>query len=85
MFVTAKRVCAKIREANIPNEKNPHGGKLTLSAGGVNVPITGHTDTIIEIANYADKALYRAKNSGKNAIFLLDRGGGEAEYEKIEF
>ena len=81
----AKRVCAKIREANIPNEKNPHGGKLTLSAGVVNVPITGHTDTIIEIANYADKALYRAKNSGKNAIFLLDRGGGEAEYEKIEF
>ena len=81
----AKRICAKIREANIPNEKNPHGGILTLSAGVVNVPITGHTDTIIEIANYADKALYRAKNSGKNAIFLLDRGAGEAEYEKIGF
>ena len=56
----------------------------------VNVPVTERTDTVIAIANYADKAVYHAKSAGKNAIFRLDRDdSGEkpktADYVKIEF
>ena len=49
------------------------------------------TDTILEIANYADKALYYAKNAGKNTIYELihgDKGAKDsvgATYNKIEF
>ncbi|MBO7377755.1 MAG: diguanylate cyclase, partial [Clostridia bacterium] len=67
----ARRICRDIRSADIPNEKNPNGGILTLSAGVINVAITEKTDTILEIANYADKALYHAKNAGRNAIYEL--------------
>ena len=84
----ARRVCRRVRGEAIPNEKNPNGGIITLSAGVVNVPITDRTDTIIEIANYADKALYRAKNSGKNAIFTLGydgRGKNGASFAAIDF
>ena len=85
-----RRICGTIRGAGIPNEKNPNGGVLTLSAGVVNVPITDRTDTILEIANYADKALYYAKNAGRNAVYQLVHGDGgakvaDAAYIKIEF
>lgn len=68
----AKRIAARIRNADIPNEKNPNGHRVTLSVGLANVPVTERTNTIIDIANYADKAVYHAKNTGKNAIYMLD-------------
>ena len=87
----ARIICKDIRIADIPNEKNPNGGRLTLSAGVINVTITDKTDTILEIANYADKALYYAKNAGRNAIYELvhSDGGtndtGSSAYIKIDF
>lgn len=86
----ARRICARIRKADIPNEKNPNGHRVTLSVGVVNVPITGHTDTILEIANYADRAVYFAKNEGKDRIYFLDHGrkdisGNDAPYVRVEF
>ena len=86
----ARRIARTIRNAAIPNEKSPNGGRLTLSVGVVNVAITDKTDTILEIANYADKALYYAKNAGRNAIYHLFYVSGEDEnagatYHKIEF
>ena len=86
----ACRICARIRKADIPNEKNPNGHRVTLSAGVVNVAITEHTDTIIEIANYADKAVYYAKNAGKDRIYFLDHGrkdskGKDDQFVRIEF
>lgn len=86
----ARRICRAVQSAAIPNEKNPNGGILTLSVGVVNVPITGKTDTILEIANYADKALYFAKNAGRNAIYELVHGGegndtAVSAYIKIDF
>lgn len=83
----AKRICAHVRELKIPNEKNPRGNILTLSVGVVNVGITDHTDTIIEIANYADKAVYYAKNSGRNAIYLLEYGSSDkgANFVNVDF
>ena len=86
----ARRICKAVRNAAIPNEKNPNGGILTLSAGVVNVAITDKTDTILEIANYADKAVYYAKNAGRNAIYELVHGDegtkdAGASYIKIDF
>ena len=86
----AARICERIRKADIPNEKNPNGHRVTLSVGVANVRISGQTDTIIEIANYADKAVYYSKNAGKNCIHLLDYGrkdteGNEARFVRIDF
>ena len=83
----ARRICRRIREADLPNEKNPQGGRITLSVGVANAAITDRTDTIIEIANFADKALYHAKNTGKNAIWLLDydESDKKAEFVRVEF
>lgn len=88
----ARRICRRIRKENIPNEKNPNGGIITLSVGLVNVGITANTDTIIGIANYADKAVYHAKDAGRNTIFFIrydfdekDNLHGSAEYTKIDF
>lgn len=86
----ARRICRNIRDEKIPNEKNKNGRIITLSVGVVNVAITDHTDTIIEIANFADKALYHAKDSGRNAVYLLDyneadKKGKNAAFVKVDF
>lgn len=84
----ARRICRSIRKKDFPNEKNPCGGRLTVSVGAANVSITDRTDTIIEVVNYADKAVYHAKNSGKNAIYMLKHssdGGDSTGYVKIDF
>ena len=84
----AQRVYAAIREENIPHAKNPAGQRVTLSIGVVNVSVKKHTDTILEIANYADKAVYHAKNSGKNAVYMLnhdqrDENGANGTFVRI--
>ena len=86
----ARRICSRIRKADIPNQKNPNGHRVTLSVGIVNVAVTKKTDTIIQIANYADKAVYYSKNAGKNCIHLLDYGRKNTgrkndPFVKIEF
>lgn len=68
----ARSICSKVRELKIPNEKSPNGQIITLSAGVVNERITSRINTIIDIVNFADKALYHAKDSGRDAIFMLD-------------
>ena len=69
---TARRICERIRKADIPNIENPNGHRVTLSVGLVNVAIGERSDTIIDIANYADKALYCSKDKGKNRICFFD-------------
>ena len=86
----AGRICKTIQKLGIPNVYNPNGGIVTLSAGVANVTITDRTDTILEIANYADKALYYAKNAGRNAIYEIVYGDGADEeagssYVQIDF
>ena len=75
----ARRICEKIRSANIPNVKNPNGHIITLSVGLMNSGVTKTTNTIIDIVNCADKALYHAKESGRNAIVLFDFEHRDAE------
>ena len=86
----ARRICRTIRSADIPHVNNPSGGRITLSVGVVNLSVTGGTDTILEIVNYADKAVYYAKNAGKNAIYQLVYGDvgeetGGASYVRIDY
>ena len=48
-------------------EKQP-GGKVTVSIGVATYPID--TKNAQDLINYADKALYRAKATGKNRIYM---------------
>ena len=83
----AQNICRAARDENIPNATSLHDGRLTLSVGIVNVLINDRADTIIEIANFADKAVYHAKNHGKNAIYKLDYSETDQKgnYVKIDF
>lgn len=86
----ASRICRRIREADIPNEKNPNGQRVTLSVGVVNVQVSCSGETIIEIVKLADQALYHAKERGKNAIYLLEqkdnnKKGKDVTYRNISF
>ena len=77
----ARRICQRIKEEAIPNAKNPNGHIITLSVGVANVAVTSQTDTIIEIANYADKAVYHAKGAGKNKIYMLKYSVDDSKYQ----
>lgn len=81
----AKRICQRIREANIPNENSPGEKRVTLSVGVVNENITERTNTIIDIVNFADKALYHAKDSGRNSIFMLNYDNIDADGSRSIF
>lgn len=85
----ARRIAGSIRRADIPHVNNPNGGRITLSIGIVNMEITDKMNTILDIANNADKALYYAKSSGKNAIYqqVYNPGanGNNVSYIRIDF
>lgn len=85
----ARRIAGSIRHADLPHVNNPNGGRITLSIGIVNMEITDKMNTILDIANNADKTLYYAKSSGKNAIYQqvlsTDANGNNASYIRIDF
>ena len=86
----ARRIAAAIRNADLPHVNNPNGGRITLSIGVVNMAITDKTNTILDIINSADKALYYAKSAGKNAIYQQVFGDAAANengvsYVRIDF
>ena len=85
----ARSICQNIKKLKIPNEKNPNGHIITLSVGLINISISENISTIIDIINYSDKAMYHAKNTGKNGIYLLEYNkednGKTANYTKIDF
>ncbi len=85
----AKRIAKRIRDAAIPHEKNIQYGIVTLSIGIVNIGCTDYNNTILDIVNSSDKALYHAKAEGKNAIYLFDykhfdSDGNRDPYIRIE-
>lgn len=80
----ALRISEKVRASGFKHEKNPNGQKLTVSIGIVNMDMQKSDDTILDLIKYADKTLYRAKDTGKNTVFsgnLLENL--EQEFKKI--
>ncbi len=65
----ARRIIAGVKKAKIPHAQNPGTGQVTLSVGLVNLNMTNEINTLLDIVNYADKALYHAKNNGRNCIY----------------
>jgi diguanylate cyclase (GGDEF)-like protein len=71
----AERVAMKLRQMiiglGIPHVKSDVAPYVTASFG-LYILRGGSTDSIEDLYNHADTALYKAKNSGRNCIVLLD-------------
>ena len=84
VLAIAKRICSSINSKAIPNEHSPYK-LLTISVGVINVPVNDNTKTIIDMVKFADKAMYHAKNDGKNTIYQLDQHvGNDFLFKKID-
>ena len=82
----AARICAKLREDHTEHINNPCGSRVTVSVGVVNIDMTDSGNTIIDVINCADKALYHAKSAGKDAVFVFDGSGkGDPVYRKLDY
>ena len=80
----ALRIAEKIRAAGLAHVKNPNGHRLTVSIGIVNVDMKESDETILDIIKYADKALYHAKDRGKDDVFAYYvLSASEHEYRRI--
>lgn len=64
---TAERLQEMVAAEHIPHEKSEIGGIITVSQGVVSI-VPDAELTPEDIIEQADKALYRAKNQGRNAI-----------------
>ena len=81
----AKHICSNVRSKAIPNENSPYK-TLTLSVGVINFEMKDNQKTIIDMVKFSDKAMYHAKNDGKNAIFLLEyNSNNELTFKKIDY
>ncbi|MBO4419403.1 MAG: GGDEF domain-containing protein [Oscillospiraceae bacterium] len=81
----ALRLSTKIRMSGIAHAKNPNGQRLTVSIGVVNIDMKYTENTLLDIIKYADKALYHAKDRGKDDVFAYHvLAGSEHEYRRIE-
>ena len=75
----AERVRETIEQARFPFQKSQPLGTLTVSVGVAMLgPETGAYKALVSAA---DRALYRAKESGRNKVVLFDAGG---EHEFVE-
>ncbi|MBI5644217.1 MAG: diguanylate cyclase [Deltaproteobacteria bacterium] len=65
-MIAAERIRKKVEEENIPNRETQPGGKVTLSIGVATLP-----DNVMDaqaLIEAADKALYQAKEAGRNRV-----------------
>ena len=65
----ALRIIEKLRASGCVHAGNPQGDRLTISMGIVNVSMKDGDDSILDIVQHADAALYQAKNQGKDGVF----------------
>lgn len=62
----AKRVCEDIRKL-VENTQHKKAGNITCSFGVTQVK---NNDNIQKVFQRCDKALYRAKNEGRNRVYI---------------
>ena len=67
----AHRIAENVRALELEHEKNPNGQRLTVSVGLVNLSLKEAEYTLLDVINGADRALYYAKENGKNTVFSL--------------
>ncbi|KGD64190.1 diguanylate cyclase [Alcanivorax nanhaiticus] len=61
----ASRLCRSVRALGIPHADNPTSGEVTISVGvAVKTPADGGTS--LQLLDEADRALYQAKQSGRD-------------------
>jgi len=79
--VSAMRTATRLRELvnaeEIPHEGSEVAAHITVSQGLVTVRPEGDLDPT-KLVEMADKALYRAKESGRNGIEVTDAGFGKS-------
>lgn len=80
----ALRISETVRASGYEHIKNPNGHHLTVSIGIVNLDMKDSENTILDIIQYADKALYHAKDYGKDVVFASRAlPNGEHEYYRV--
>ena len=81
----ALKITEKIHASGVEHIKNPNGQRLTVSVGVANLNPKDADYTILDIVKYADKALYRAKDAGKDTVFAFRVSEDEEhEYKQIK-
>lgn len=73
----ARDILQKLRDLGLPHEDNLGRSIVTASAGVyAGVPQSG--DSADSVVGHADRALYAAKNAGRDRVFCFDAGRQEA-------
>lgn len=70
MLKAADTLRLKIRDLRIPNPSPQTGGYLTISLGACTGPAAS-TETVNRVIGIADRALYQAKENGRNRVGAL--------------
>lgn len=68
-----REIVQQVMALGLPHAANPLGPVLTVSAGGAVLVPAGLDDGAV-LVQQADKALYAAKNAGRNRLFLAADG-----------
>lgn len=79
----ALRISEKIHKSPYEHVLNPNGKRLTVSVGVANLDMKESDATILDIINFADKALYRAKDCGKDCVCALRYAADSEENYKL--
>ena len=80
----ALRISETVRASGYEHIKNPNGQHLTVSIGVVNLDMKDSENTILDVIKCADKALYHAKDYGKDVVFASRAlPDGEHEYYRV--
>jgi len=65
--MVARRMMKNVAELNIPHPASPVAGRVTVSIGATTM-IPSIDQRATSLLDYADKALYEAKETGRNAL-----------------
>ena len=78
-IIMATRVAERIRAAvaDFQFESGDAPARMTVSGGVAAYPTTGAVDSVDSLVEHADRALYRAKELGKNRVESAEDGGGD--------